>query len=1003
MGRLIVSLILVMGLVLAGCPMLQENLSLPGTGGGGGGNTGNQAPTGKPIPSSTGGRSAENDRDGDGLSDIEESLLGTDPNNPDSDGDGISDGDEVRNGTDPTDPDSDGDGLTDGEEDYYNTDPNKKDTDGDGWDDKWEIDHGTNPLVPDTDSDGDGLPDEFEKIIGTDPNDPDTDDDGYSDGWEVDHGTNPLDPNDPGPDGDGDGFPDKWEDDNGYDKDNPNIPNPNGDDDNDGLTNQQEFDYGTNPKNPDTDGDGLPDGWEVSHGLNPKDATGNNGWNGDPDNDGLINGKEYEHKTNPKKPDTDGDGFRDGWEVDYGYNPLDPNDPAKDGDDDNDFLTNWEEYQEGTDPKNPDTDGDGFKDGWEVAYDYDPLDPNDPAKDGDDDNDGLTNWEEHEANTDPTDPDTDGDGYNDGWEIKYGDYTYNNRHLDPLVDDRDWLPHAGDHDHDGMHNKTEEENDTNPFDDPPPVTPPEEFYTNIVLFRITAPVAVDGIINESAKTIAITVPEGTDVTAMTTFVSHLGVSVNPASGTVQDFTNPIPYTVTAGDDSTSTYTVSVSTSSAPPLSSDARITDFGVLWYDPLGDGWSFGVIDEGAKTITITGVPWGASINNLETAIVHTGASINPASGAPQDFTTPKTYTVTAEDSTTQTYTVSIVGWIPLSSAKEITSFNIYANTGEYTGVINESGKMINISVANGTNVTEIKTDIVHTGVSVSPDPYDGPQDFTFPKTYTVTAQDGGTADYTVTVHVGLSSAKAITRFMITSPDDFGGYINEAAKTVVITLPSGITTIPLTAMVTDIEHTGASISPASGAPRNFTAAQTYTVTAEDGSVQAYTVTIDPDGLWLADWRFGMVWGTRIYCIRLYGLGTISDGFVPVAGASIANYISKSAPHCIAWHSRITSVTDLNTGTVYNTGSGSSGGGGFGVSPMMGSFAAGVTYRVNLTFYPGQEGSLGPSTTWHFARTPVSLFGGNYNEVPINNAQISYDTDTFGQRIVKVSMDFTVQ
>ncbi len=41
------------------------------------------------------------DTDGDGLSDADEEILGTDPNNPDSDGDGILDGDEVILGTDP--------------------------------------------------------------------------------------------------------------------------------------------------------------------------------------------------------------------------------------------------------------------------------------------------------------------------------------------------------------------------------------------------------------------------------------------------------------------------------------------------------------------------------------------------------------------------------------------------------------------------------------------------------------------------------------------------------------------------------------------------------------------------------------------------------------------------------------------------------------------------------------------------------------------------------------
>ncbi|MEA1784603.1 gliding motility-associated C-terminal domain-containing protein [Arenibacter sp. GZD96] len=43
------------------------------------------------------------DSDGDGLTDGEEAVLGTDPNNPDTDGDGISDGDEVLNGTNPLD------------------------------------------------------------------------------------------------------------------------------------------------------------------------------------------------------------------------------------------------------------------------------------------------------------------------------------------------------------------------------------------------------------------------------------------------------------------------------------------------------------------------------------------------------------------------------------------------------------------------------------------------------------------------------------------------------------------------------------------------------------------------------------------------------------------------------------------------------------------------------------------------------------------------------------
>ncbi|MFK8080639.1 MAG: hypothetical protein AB8B97_10170 [Granulosicoccus sp.] len=84
------------------------------------------------------------DSDNDGLSDIEEINLGTDPFSSDTDGDGLSDGDEVNTTlTDPLDPDSDDDGLLDGQEvDVYGTDPNNPDTDAGGVSDGEEVDAG---------------------------------------------------------------------------------------------------------------------------------------------------------------------------------------------------------------------------------------------------------------------------------------------------------------------------------------------------------------------------------------------------------------------------------------------------------------------------------------------------------------------------------------------------------------------------------------------------------------------------------------------------------------------------------------------------------------------------------------------------------------------------------------------------------------------------------------------------------------------------------------------
>ncbi len=72
------------------------------------------------------------DADGDGLTDDQETALGTNPDHPDSDGDRLTDDEEVALGADPLNPDTDGDGIPDGEEVELGTSPTDADTDDDG-------------------------------------------------------------------------------------------------------------------------------------------------------------------------------------------------------------------------------------------------------------------------------------------------------------------------------------------------------------------------------------------------------------------------------------------------------------------------------------------------------------------------------------------------------------------------------------------------------------------------------------------------------------------------------------------------------------------------------------------------------------------------------------------------------------------------------------------------------------------------------------------------------
>jgi hypothetical protein len=78
------------------------------------------------------------------------------------------------------------------------------------------------------------------------------------------------------------------------------------------VSGDTDSDQTCNDLDTDDDGDGLPDAWEITYTLDPLDATGINGAVSDPDADGLNNTGEFAAGTDPRNPDTDGDTLLDG-------------------------------------------------------------------------------------------------------------------------------------------------------------------------------------------------------------------------------------------------------------------------------------------------------------------------------------------------------------------------------------------------------------------------------------------------------------------------------------------------------------------------------------------------------------------------------------------------------------------------------------------------------------------------------------------------------------------
>lgn len=173
---------------------------------------------------------------------------------------------------------------------------------------------------------------------------------------------------------------------------------------------------------------------------------------------------------------------------------------------------------------------------------------------------------------------------------------------------------------------------------------PKSSAKSITEFKVNDQVAT---IDESAKTVTITFPFGTDITKVqpTIKVSEKA-TVSPASGAEVNLTSAITYTVTAEDESKQEYVVTATVAK----NSAADILTFAFNSLDPKVTA----TVDANAKTV-VAEVPYGTDVTALKPTITISGESVSPASDVAQNFTNPVKYTVTAANGDKKEFTVTV------------------------------------------------------------------------------------------------------------------------------------------------------------------------------------------------------------------------------------------------------------------------------------------------------------------------------------------------------------
>lgn len=180
-------------------------------------------------------------------------------------------------------------------------------------------------------------------------------------------------------------------------------------------------------------------------------------------------------------------------------------------------------------------------------------------------------------------------------------------------------------------------------DDAEPVKSSEKTISQVKIESLTT---ADVVFDATTNTYTFTVPFSIDITSVPiNFSLPAGAKSVPASGSLQNLTNPVTYTITAEDGSQLKVTIKAVKKAA---STEAKILSFKFKEFPATA---KYDIYDQQKVANAIVAVDAGVNLNSLTPVFtLSDGAKISPDNEVTKNFSgTQITYTVTAEDGVTK------------------------------------------------------------------------------------------------------------------------------------------------------------------------------------------------------------------------------------------------------------------------------------------------------------------------------------------------------------------